>query len=401
MSSEIGATDGPRLLLVGASTRAAACSARRAGFRPICCDLFADADTQAIAETRQVHDYPRGVLSLLPELPAAPVVYVGALENEPDILRAIAGRQPLFGNPAEIIDTVRDPLQLVQGLASIRQPHLAVRGREDPPPRDGTWVIKPVRTAAGRRIAVWDESAAPRNERHYFQQRAVGDAYSAVFVAPPDRSDVRFVGITRQVIGATELNAPPFAWCGSVGPVALTVHQEQTVRRIGNFLSWQYGLCGLFGLDFIVDERGVPRITEVNPRYPASTEVLEHACGVALLRDHCAAFGMEPPAPVTPVRAAVAALGKFVLYSDRDFQAPSPRDWLDPAEWLHERLWADVPHLADIPRAGACLRAGHPVCTFFVTGPNAEACLSELPAAAARLRERLSAIQLENRRDEA
>lgn len=391
MHNDSGDADGPSLLLVGASTRAAAFSARRAGFRPICLDHFADADTLAVARVHPVRDYPRGILDGLPSLPTCPAAYVGAIENEPAVLRALAERGPLLGNPADIVATVRDPARLAEGLASIRQPHLGVRHADDPPPRDGRWVLKPLRTAAGRRIAVWDAQAAALDEPHYFQERAAGEAFSAVFVAPPDRSDVRFVGITQQVVGVPWLNASAFAWCGSVGPVSLTVQQEQTVRRIGNFLSWNFGLCGLFGLDFILDGDGVPRITEVNPRYPASTEVLEHACGLALLRDHCAAFGLELPAAPPAPRPTVETIGKFVLYSDRDLTALDPREWLEPGEWLHETMWSGIPQLADVPQGGAHVRKGHPVCTLFVTAENLDECRSQARAAAERLRGRLFA----------
>jgi len=42
----------PSLLILGASTRAAAHSARRAGFRPICADMFTDEDLREVAEVQ-------------------------------------------------------------------------------------------------------------------------------------------------------------------------------------------------------------------------------------------------------------------------------------------------------------------------------------------------------------
>ena len=69
------------VLLIGASTRAAAHSARRAGWTPWCADLFADADLRPIATVRKVplNDYPRGLLSALEVAPPGSVLYCGGL----------------------------------------------------------------------------------------------------------------------------------------------------------------------------------------------------------------------------------------------------------------------------------------------------------------------------------
>jgi predicted ATP-grasp superfamily ATP-dependent carboligase len=200
-----------------------------------------------------------------------------------------------------------------------------------------------------------------------------------VFVAPADQRDVRFVGITRQIIGDERLGAGPFAWCGSLGPETLSVEIEQLVRRIGNILSWRLGLAGLFGFDFVVDSQGLPRLTEINPRYTGSVEVLEHTLRLALLRDHCAVFGIDPPEFAT-LPPGVSAMGKFILYSTQAWMAPDPADWLLPDEWIHADMWQHVPRVADIPSAGTRIGPGQPICSLFVTGAAPSQCLEGLPA---------------------
>jgi predicted ATP-grasp superfamily ATP-dependent carboligase len=217
-----------------------------------------------------------------------------------------------------------------------------------------------------------------------------GQPYSALFVAPHDRRDVRFVGIARHLTGVTELHGGPFVWCGSVGPETLPVGVEHLIRRVGNFLSWRMELCGLFGIDFIVDENQTPWLTEVNPRYTGSTEVLEHALGLTLLRDHCAAFDWELPDVVAPP-PGVPALGRFILYSDREFVAPDPAEWLLPDEWLHAECWRGTPKIADIPAAGSRIRCDDPVCSLFTTGATADDCLRQLPSVVADVRSRFFA----------
>lgn len=383
-------TSVPEIVIAGASTRAAAFSALRAGFRPYCLDRYGDADLRAVAAVQVVDDYPHGLIAALEHCPDAPVMYVGALENSGNVLDFLEMGRPFAGNTREVVRRVRDPEFVAEAFQEFNLPVLVAHGMHDAPPRDGNWLVKPLHSGGGRSIVPWTEDAAVLDEPYYFQQRAIGPSYSAVFVAPPDQRDVRFVGITRQIIGDPRLGGGPFAWCGSVGPETLRVEVEHLVRRMGNVLSWKLGLSGLFGFDFVVDQDGLPRLTEVNPRYTGSVEVLEHTLKLALVRDHCAMFGLELPEFASP-SPGVSAMGKFILYSDRDWCAPDPADWLLPDEWTHSEMWRDVPRLADIPSAGAVIGPGQPVCSLFVTGATPQECLDGLPA---RLESILSRIGL-------
>ncbi|MBL8864784.1 MAG: ATP-dependent carboligase, partial [Planctomycetia bacterium] len=74
-----------RLLIVGASGRAAAASARRTGFEPFVLDLFADADTERLATVWKLpfDQYPHGFVELAKRVPPMPWMYTGGLENYP------------------------------------------------------------------------------------------------------------------------------------------------------------------------------------------------------------------------------------------------------------------------------------------------------------------------------
>ncbi|REJ94182.1 MAG: ATP-grasp domain-containing protein [Planctomycetota bacterium] len=379
------------LLIIGASCRSAVFSALRAGFRPVCLDRYADADLQPPVQSIKVQNFPSGIADALGAVPQLPCLYTGPLENSPDLLRLLEQRGPLIGNPANIVEVVRDPVQLAKGFAELGLPLLKVRPATDPPPQDGRWMIKPIRSAGGRDISVWQPDNKPLDEPYFFQQRADGESYSAVFVGPSGRGNVRFVGVTRQLIGDPLLHAPSFAWCGSVGPVTLSVEAEHLIRRIGNVLSWKFGLCGLFGCDFILDADDVPRLTEVNPRYPASAEVLEQVLEVNLLSDHCAAFGLDVPMPRPCIQTPPHALGKFVLYSDRSFQAPSPESWLPPELQPDSTSWSRALSIADIPPAGQRFSIGNPICTLFTRGYTPAECLDQLPGAVAEAHQNLVA----------
>ena len=75
---------GPPLIIVGASARAFAQSARRAGLAVHAADLFADSDLCAVAASVArvpAERYPDGLLDLVAPFPAGPWCYTGALEN--------------------------------------------------------------------------------------------------------------------------------------------------------------------------------------------------------------------------------------------------------------------------------------------------------------------------------
>src|SRR5260370_26812283 len=98
------------LLLFGASTRAAAFSALRAGLRPCCHDLFADADLQArCAVTRLRGKYPHDFLDRIDSAVAGPWAYTGGLENWPALVHRMARRRTLWGNDKDALRRARDP----------------------------------------------------------------------------------------------------------------------------------------------------------------------------------------------------------------------------------------------------------------------------------------------------
>jgi predicted ATP-grasp superfamily ATP-dependent carboligase len=370
-------------LIVGASARAAAFSALRAGYEPICCDQFADADLQAVARCCRVDRFPDELVECARQFPELPLLYTGGLENHPATIARLAAGRLLLGNGPDAVRQVRDPLGVAQALRGVRLPCLEVRPAGDPPPADGAWLLKPLHSAGGLGILPWTAAAAhaPTLQRpHYFQQRADGGAYSAVFLARESIGDVRFVGVTEQLVGEEFCNGSGFAWCGNIGPVALPVRIESTIRRLANFLKWKFHLRGLFGLDFVVTPDGAVGLTEVNPRYPASVELLEFATGVCLLLDHCACFEggpcETPEVDWEPLPHRV--LGKAILYSRSKvtvrFEQAFPPDGY--------RTW---PRYLDVPTPESVIPPGAPICTVAATGATPAECREQLQNEARRL----------------
>src|SRR5262249_12759663 len=148
-------------------------------------------------------------------------------------------------------------------------------------------------------------------------------------------------------------------YCGSVGPWALPEAAERMLTDVGLALASAFGLCGLFGVDFVFDG-ATAWLVEGNPRYTASIEVLEHATGLRALGWHRFAFaGGE-----TPALPAVASdiVGKVILYARERLTIPGAAPWLAADRALS---FAELPRFADLPAAGTVIERGRPILTLF------------------------------------
>lgn len=303
--------------------------------------------------------------------PAGPWMYTGGLENHLRLVARLARARTLWGNGPEALGLVRSPTWLARIVraAGCPSPRLAY----DPAQVDGCprWLLKPVRGTGGAGVCFWaaDHPTLPRGT--YLQEYIEGRACSAAFCA--DDGGVRLLGATQQLIGEQWLHAGPFQYCGSVGPVELGAEVTERVRVLGRAVAQAAGLRGLFGIDFILRD-GTPWPVELNPRYTASMEVLEHALGVSVLALHCRAFESEaaPDAPVAPRRAWV---GKAVYFARSAVVFPEEGPWsVAPAR---ADPWC-LPDHSDVPRAGERIGAGEPVLTLFAAGRTQAECVEGL-----------------------
>src|ERR1043166_7161575 len=265
---------GKDVIILGASVRAAAFSAARAGLRPWCVDLFADADRAQRFPVRKVslEDYPHGLLAAIKDAPRGPVIYTGGLENHPAILEWLD--RPLWGNPPSALRRVRSPFVLADVLRSHGLPTLLVRA--DPPSAGDRrqWLLKPLRGSGGVGIRRYTPPTFFDPRTHYVQEFSPGPCFGAVFLG--DDAGTRLIGLTR-ALHADWLHAPAFHYAGSVLTV---VPPRSNLQRIGDVIGDAFALRGLFGIDLVYHTdpaTGVAdfRVLEVNPRYTASVEVLE------------------------------------------------------------------------------------------------------------------------------
>jgi len=364
-----------RLLIVGASARAAAASARRAGFDPWCADLFGDADLARLAPDSvrcPADKYPAGLIDTLRDAPPGPLIYTGGLENHPKLVRALAGLRTLWGNGAEALARIRSPFAVERLLRERGLPSPEVRADR---PGSGRWLRKPLAGAAGQGITIAEPHrprSPGRSRSHYYQRFVPGPSMSAVYVRA--RGEVRLLGVTEQLIGEPWLNAGPFRYAGNIGPVEVPDDLREDLLRVGRVVGDECDLLGLFGVDFIGHD-GRPWVVEVNPRYPASVEVLERATTLVTLAHHRKAFDPGAGLPVGPVQGGPVA-GKAILYALRrlvvpDYSAGPLAEFLGPQI---EDLGSPGARYADIPRPGEVIEAGWPILTLLGDGDDRPGC---------------------------
>jgi uncharacterized protein len=383
----------PTLLIVGASTRAAAQSAIRAGFQPWCADLFADSDLRAIvpdARRCPAERYPNGLVDLIRDAPDAPWIYTGGLENHPRLIATMMQLRRLWGNGPDVLRLSRNPFLVEDGLRKARFPAPRVIAGSELPPADCRWLRKPLRGSAGQGIAFADEDVHRRSRTHYFQQFIDGIPMSAVFVRA-ERA-VTLLGITEQLVGLEWLNAPPFRYCGSVGPLN-PAPLRGDLLRIATVLGDRFGLKGLFGVDFVL-RGGRPWVVEVNPRYPASVEILELATGMAAIAWHRAAF--DPGTRIVPTADhSRGCTAKAIVYAPYRLVMPDlGKSWSREIENLDPRLLPGGPAivLADIPAAGDVVEHGWPILTILAAASTREVCLMLLKDVVRKLLDSMVAI---------
>lgn len=371
------------LAIVGASARSASQSAIRAGLIPLAHDLFGDRDLprhpiQAIAPSQ----YPRGFEAILANLPdGCPWMFTGALENHPDLIDRMARLRPLWGILGDSLRGCRDPLALASALRSRGLPSANVQISPDMVPQDGSWLVKPLASAGGRRIEPWRAGSPFPSFSAFFQERIEGLSLAAIFVGMGRSADL--VGVTRQILSA---EGNPFAYVGSIGPWPVSSRTNERIARIGNALAGEFGLRGIFGVDLVVDREGEPFAVEVNPRYTASVEVLELATGRTLLADHAEAFGGRT-GPALALRAhPPAVVGKAILFAPRASRLPAMDVWT-VRESRSSTL--AVSRVADLPAAGQRFGEGEPVMTVLARGSSVASCEARLERRLARWRSRL------------
>jgi len=339
------------MLVIAVSGRILAQAARREGKVARVIDRFGDLDTRAAARDLRVApgsgarvdgEALPGVLDRFsPVSRGESVVWGGGLEGYPELLDGLAEHRELLGNSAEQVRMVKDPAAWSSLLARLGLPHPPIR--QVPPDSEAGWLSKADGASGGWHIVPADHNRGQSGR--YFQRRAPGTPYSALFVADGRRA--RILGISEQWTASAQSGDPDdFRYGGVLGHASLGPGLTRELRQAVEALTEATGLRGLNGLDFLSDGRGL-QLLEVNPRPVASLDLYREGLRPGPFHLHLS--GSRGSLPRMEAEPAGAYRGHAVVYAEGPLRVP---------QGLLDHPWC-----ADRPRAGTFCPSGAPVCT--------------------------------------
>lgn len=388
-----------RLLILSASARFIASSSVRAGFSFSAVDLFGDWDLQQLCGgSRESENKCRQVASFqefsdLADDCCDAVVLGGGLENQTELLGQISRKARLLGtSPAQLSRLINPDCFRVLAAAIQSVGGMVPRIKSSITARDdlSQWLYKKTAGAGGQhvRFASINDIDLPENDDHLFQQYIEGELVSAIFVAVDGASrNCRLLGLSRQLVGEAKLGASQFAYCGSIGLDDSAKYDCETIERIGQTISSEFQIVGVFGIDLILNSNGAWPV-DINPRIPASAEIFEldrllstkgprqRESSPSIVAIHLAACDGKSTSSMWECKNEIGfnsnRLGKAILYWRQQESVVFDQTRLS---FVTGKYWdtasGDVPPsrwVADVPCTGRVIRHGDPVLSLFVRG---------------------------------
>ena len=292
-----------QIVLVGASVRAAAQSAKAAGFDVLGIDLFGDPDTRKACKSfLRVDELLADDLAALSNWvdPDTPLMIVGGLEQAEQVVSQLERWTQLVGASLHLQRQMNDPAFLAE-IAEASGVHFPNYLNTRPSPSNNfdksRWLVKRpnssgglgVRWASEQEDAGEDTGASSECRENdqsiacnfYWQRWIDGRPYGASFLC--DDTGVHGLGVCRSMF--TRNSGRPFVYAGSYGPVILPAEVRESMLAVAHKIVERTDYRGLLNVDFVVDGRGRVWLLEINPRWSGSSEIIERslraACQIA------------------------------------------------------------------------------------------------------------------------
>ena len=380
----------PDFLIIAASARFLAQSAKNAGLSCCAIDLFGDQDLKNACANVVVDDLDLASIrnaiteleGKLAELPLQ-IVVGGGMENRNKELDWLASEFELVALLPPQSHRLKQPFELGR-FAAEHQIRFPLTCRTDGVPNpEVQYLMKPYRSAGGSKIRFVNQQAErPCVSQYYIQEFIPGKTFGTTYIN--DGVDCSVIGTCQQIIGdeGFGVESDSFVYCGSIGPVKLGELIEKQIERIGQSIGLEFGLKGVFGADWVLDGQDQVWLLEVNPRIPASAELLEksemlNSVFSLHVRNCC-------PALAPPKRIC----GKAILYSNCN-----DRRVVDEKFFEELKSAADQFQAADIPQEGTEVRPRRPVCTIFSQGLTTQQVKNDLESKARLWLERTKKLE--------
>lgn len=302
------------IVLVGASVRAAAESARRAGLDVFAIDLFGDLQTrqaarawipmsrllddlsptspgkppvahpwlavlqQLVSRSGLDRDALQGSrpwsLSIISRWPGCEVLMAPLVDHGGEWRQRFRDLHPEGSHAPQLIGATLEQQTLAQSPPFVadlaRRSGVKTPGTKTSGPVPRGWLVKPFHRTGGLGVQYAESETLPENT--FCQTTVAGKACGATFVS--DGRECKLLGICRAL--HKRMGKRPFVYAGALGPVSVSPDCWQSVERIGQQLVELTGLAGPLNVDFILSGTEI-FLLECNPRYSGSMELIETA----------------------------------------------------------------------------------------------------------------------------
>ncbi len=369
------------IVLFGASVRAAAESARRSGFRVLGVDYYGDLDCREACDSFWLWedaqcDHLESKRAMEVFLKGAVSIAVGGVEG--------SKMEAAMGAFSEIVRPLPDSSGLAEQLrqlTSIRTPESYDPVCCDPASLfdiGRRWLRKSRVRSGGlgvRWAAVASKMALPQDSSIFFERYIAGRRLGVSFLS--DGQSLVLLGVCRSL--HTRKGDLPFVYSGSFGPIRVEASMALQLQTFGRELIKRTGLRGLFGADVVVDRAGEIWLLEVNPRWTASSELIDRdfiARGILGAGESLMGCGLNAMLPSTTAKCPnVQELGerigrsnklpvamlKKIIYAKKEecFDESQVRQSIA----VKLRVEARRIELKDIPKEGTRIERGYPIAT--------------------------------------
>ncbi len=354
------------IVLVGASVRAAAQSARRGGFQVIGIDIFGDTDTRdACDHYFQIPSNFRSAGPAIQEILNAcaglPILTVGGLNGADLLVNSLVSAGQHMGTPQHVCDTLDQPnvLRELATAAGIRVPPTVDSAESVSRLGSTRWLSKRIGSSGGLGVRWW-HAGDPIDSSEIRQQWIPGRAYGVTYLS--DGCDVQLIGVCRSQF--TRIGDLPFVYAGSCGPIKLDPILISKLEKLGTLSVESLGLSGLFNIDLVIDSNDQIWLLEINPRWSGSTEIIESsivASGMTGAPSSLLSLALKRQLLDSALAASCASGSSHRVWLKRIVYARN-----DHRFSLHRctQSLSTNQSLHDVPCEGTLIRRGEPVATL-------------------------------------
>ena len=401
------------VVLIGASIRSAAQSAKRAGFHVLGIDHFGDVDTrQACHEFSILNEFVTNP-ELICRFRKFPHFVVGGINAAHDLteLRLYSPANETGSKVASLPSTSDSDcwdntnwLEKMSAECGLSFPNTfhSRAANEEPPRVPGKRWLRKMKQSCGGLGVRWHTPVAPfipadsgtelvlantgipapedalnRETRdidnQVFQEWIPGRPHGATFIC--NGKDCRLLGVCRSLF--TRLGDLPFVYRGSFGPVSIPHALRQRLQTLGLNITRESGHRGLLNIDLVINRTGKTFVLEVNPRWSGSSELIERwmqnkeltdslfgsmleACDGSPLDSFNLFTSETPKLPAAPWSAGPRYL-KQIVFARHRFQFSRKHFALSNSTSNNAM---NQPTLSDFPAEGTWISAGEPICTL-------------------------------------